>query len=126
MKKNNVFIVLAISLVVIFRILFDVINQIEVHYEEAQYWVWSQNLSLSYLSKGPFIASAISISNIFFGQTYLGLKLFSYLALVGCIIFLSLASEKLSKDRNIFTSGLLASALSPAIFILGGVSTTDI
>lgn len=126
MKKNNVFIVLVISSVVIFRVLFDVINQIEIHYEEAQYWVWSQNLSLSYLSKGPFIASAISISNIIFGQTYAGLKLFSYLALVGCIIFLSLASEKLSKDRNTFIYGLLASGLSPAIFILGGVATTDI
>mgnify|MGYP001230727140 FL=1 len=126
MKKNNVFIVLVISLVVIFRVLFDFINQIEIHYEEAQYWVWSQNLSLSYLSKGPFIASAISISNFIFGQTYAGLKLFSYLALVGCIIFLSLASERLSKDRNTFTYGLLASGLSPAFFIIVCVATTDI
>ena len=44
----------------ILRILFDVINGIGIHYEEAQYWVWSQNPSLSYLTKGPFIANAIA------------------------------------------------------------------
>ena len=83
MTKNNVLIILIISLVVIFRVFFDVINEIETHYEEAQYWVWSQNPSLSYLSKGPLIANAISVSNFIFGQTYLGLKFFSYLALIG-------------------------------------------
>ena len=126
MIKNNVLIVLVISSVVFLRVLFDGINQIETHYEEAQYWVWSQNLSLSYLSKGPFIASAIKVSNIIFGQTYLGLKFFSYLAFIGSLIFLTLTSKKLTKDENNFSTGLLISAFSPALFILGGVASTDI
>ena len=126
MTKNNVLIILIISLVVIFRVFFDVINEIETHYEEAQYWVWSQNPSLSYLSKGPLIANAISVSNFIFGQTYLGLKFFSYLALIGSIFFLSLGSKQLSKNKNYFTTGLLISALSPALFLLGGVASTDI
>ena len=102
MIKNNVLIVLVISSVVFLRVLFDAINQIEIHYEEAQYWVWSQNLSLSYLSKGPFIASAISVSNIIFGQTYLGLKFFPYLAFIGSLIFLTLTSKRLTKDKSNF------------------------
>ena len=126
MIKNNVLIVLVISSVVFLRVLFDAINQIEIHYEEAQYWVWSQNLSLSYLSKGPFIASAISVSNIIFGQTYLGLKFFPYLAFIGSLIFLTLTSKRLTKDESNFTTGLLISAFSPALFILGGVASTDI
>ena len=126
MTKNNALIILVISLVVIFRVFFDVINEIETHYEEAQYWVWSQNPSLSYLFKGPLIANAISVSNFIFGQTYLGLKFFSYLALIGSIFFLSLGSKQLSKNKNYFTTGLLISALSPALFLLGGVASTDI
>ena len=60
--------------IIFVRILFDIINQIEIHFDEAQYWVWSQNLSLSYLSKGPLVPTLIAISNAVFGKSYLGCK----------------------------------------------------
>ena len=66
--KNLFFIIFS---ALILRILFDVINSMGIHYEEAQYWVWSQNPSLSYLTKGPFIANAIAISEWIFGYGYL-------------------------------------------------------
>ena len=127
MTKNNLFFSVAFLISIIFaRVSFDIINQIEVHFDEAQYWVWSQNLSLSYLSKGPLAPSLIAFSNLIFGQSYLGLKFFSFLAYLGTIIFLSIAALKLSNKKEGFTKSLIFSALSPTLFVLGGVASTDI
>ena len=54
-KSNPLFAFIFLCLILSARLLFDFINAIEIHYDEAQYWVWSQNLSLSYLSKGPLV-----------------------------------------------------------------------
>ena len=125
-KNRNLLYLFVIVIIFITRVLFDVVNQIEVHFDEAQYWVWSQNLSLSYLSKGPLVPSLIAISNKVFGQTYLGLKFFSYVAYLGTVITLSLAAFKLTNRKESFYIALLLSILSPAIFILGGIASTDI
>ena len=75
MTKSNFLLYFFSVIAILFaRVAFDVINQIEVHFDEAQYWVWSQNFSLSYLSKGPLVPSLIALSNQIFGQTYFGLK----------------------------------------------------
>ena len=55
MTKSNFLFIFSVIAILFARVVFDVINQIEVHFDEAQYWVWSQNLSLSYLSKGPLV-----------------------------------------------------------------------
>ena len=103
-KNSSVLVVIFFLFLIGFRIAYDFLNGIEYHYEEAQYWVWSQNPSLSYLTKGPFVASIISLSNSIFGQSYLGLKFFSLLAYAGTIIFISYSSIALNKDKNIGTS----------------------
>tara|TARA_B100000214_G_scaffold375485_1_gene362079 strand:+ start:625 stop:1989 length:1365 start_codon:yes stop_codon:yes gene_type:complete len=110
----------------ILRILFDFINSLEIHYEEAQYWVWSQNPSLSYLTKGPFIAQAIAISEWFFGYSYLGLKFLSICAYVGTAIIIGICSYLVNKNKTAFYSGVLFTLFSPGIFALGGIATTDI
>jgi len=126
MTKTNAISLLILVSVIIFRVLYDVYNSIEYHYEEAQYWVWSQNLSLSYLTKGPLVSWSIYLSNEIFGQNYLGLKFFSLLALIATILLLGFIAEELSSDKDSRLHGIVLAALSPAIFFLGGVSTTDI
>lgn len=110
----------------ILRILFDAINGIGIHYEEAQYWVWSQNPSLSYLTKGPFIANAIAISEWIFGHSYLGLKFLSLNAYVGIALILGFCAYLISEEKKAFYLGVIFTLFSPAIFALGGVATTDI
>lgn len=112
--------------IIFVRIIFDIINQIEIHFDEAQYWVWSQNLSLSYLSKGPLVPTSIAISNAVFGKSYLGLKFFSFAAYLGTILMLSMSASKLSGKKESFHNALLLAGFSPALFILGGVASTDI
>ena len=47
------------------------------------------------------------------------------LAYVGTIIFIAYSSIALKKDKNIGTTALLITGLSPALFFLGGVASTD-
>ena len=121
--KNLFFIIFS---ALILRILFDVINSMGVHYEEAQYWVWSQNPSLSYLTKGPFIANAIAISEWIFGYGYLGLKFLSFDAYAGTALILGFCAYLISEEKTAFYLGVIFTLFSPAIFALGGVATTDI
>ncbi|MBT10208.1 MAG: hypothetical protein CMD63_02965, partial [Gammaproteobacteria bacterium] len=88
MKSEIKNLLLIIFTALTLRVLFDVVNGIDIHYEEAQYWVWSQNSSLSYLTKGPFIAKAIAISEWVFGHGYLGLKFLSFDAYAATAIVL--------------------------------------
>ena len=125
-KSNPLFAFIFLCLIISARLLFDFINAIEIHYDEAQYWVWSQNLSLSYLSKGPLVPSMIAFSNLVFGQSFLGLKFFSYTAYAGTILLISLTALRLSGKEDSFKTALLFSALSPGLFFLGGVASTDI
>ena len=125
MMKSNLLFPLVVLLVAFSRLAFDYLNQIDIHYEEAQYWVWSQNLSLSYLTKGPFLAWALSLSNYIFGNTYIALKIFSYLALfTTAALLLFTVSEISGKKPKPFY--FLIICLSPALFFLGGLATTDI
>jgi len=125
-KSNSLFAFCFLSLILSARVLFDLINAIEIHFDEAQYWVWSQNLSLSYLTKGPLVPSMIAFSNQIFGQSYLGLKFFSYIAFAGTALLLSLTALKLSGKEESFNTAMVFSALSPALFLLGGIASTDI
>ena len=97
--KNLFFIIFS---ALILRILFDVINSMGIHYEEAQYWVWSQNPSLSYLTKGPFIANAIAISEWIFGYGYLGLKFLSFDAYAGTALILGFCAYLISEEKTAF------------------------
>ena len=126
MKSEIKNLLLIIFTALTLRVLFDVVNCIDIHYEEAQYWVWSQNSSLSYLTKGPFIAKAIAISEWVFGHGYLGLKFLSFDAYAATAIVLGVCSYLISEEKTALYLGVLFTLFSPAIFALGGVATTDI
>ena len=40
----------------------------DLHYDEAQYWEWAQQLDWSYYSKGPLVAWSIALSTGLFGH----------------------------------------------------------
>jgi 4-amino-4-deoxy-L-arabinose transferase-like glycosyltransferase len=47
----------------------------DLHSEEAQYWVWSRHLQLSYYSKPPMIAYLNRLSTDIFGNTVFGIRI---------------------------------------------------
>ena len=50
------------------RLFAIIISPLELGVDEAQYWVWSQDLAFGYYSKPPLIAWIISISHALFGH----------------------------------------------------------
>ena len=124
--KNNYLILLTILGVTFFRFSFDFINKIDIHYEEAQYWVWSQNLSLSYLTKGPFLPWLLSFSNYLFGNTYFALKIFPFLSIFLTAALLSMTLNEISAKKKSYPVIFALVCSSPALFFLGGLATTDI
>ena len=53
------------------------ITPLELGVDEAQYWVWSQDLSFGYYSKPPLIAWIIGISHALFGHSSFGVRVFA-------------------------------------------------
>lgn len=77
---------------------------IAVHFdlssEEAQYWIWSKHLQLSYYSKPPMIAYMNWLSTLIFGNTVFGIRINA--VIIGILI--SIVSYQLSfelfKNQN--------------------------
>ena len=55
------------------------ITHMDLAPDEAQYWVWSKELQLSYYSKPPLVAWLIHASTQVFGDTLLGVRAFALL-----------------------------------------------
>ena len=50
-------------------------NQLDLVYDEAQYWDWTRHLQFSYYSKGPLIAWIIKFWTSIFGDTQFGVRI---------------------------------------------------
>ncbi|SMP14994.1 Dolichyl-phosphate-mannose-protein mannosyltransferase [Algoriphagus winogradskyi] len=74
--------VISLSLVVA-KILFALRPEIDLFTEEAQYWLWSQNMAWHYYSKPPLVAVLNYISTGFLGNTELGVRINAILCGVG-------------------------------------------
>ncbi len=99
---------------------------LEMHFDEAQYWEWSQRLDWSYYSKGPLVAWLIALSEGLFGhgewQTRLPAWIIHSLWL-GAVY--GLAHEVWQSHRAAVWA-LLIALTTPLYFALGLVMTTDI
>ena len=68
---------------VIAKVLFTLRPEIDLFTEEAQYWLWSQNMAWHYYSKPPLVAVLNYTSTAILGNTELGVRLNAILLGVG-------------------------------------------
>ncbi len=118
--KGAILLHLFVSIIRIFYILID---HIDLSTEEAQYWLWSKNLDLSYYSKPPLIAYLNAVSTAFLGDTEIGVRInavaIGFLAGVITYIF----AEYLFKDKKLaffssfFVIGIPAFDIASIIFL---------
>jgi len=62
-------------LLLLAKVILVSIWDMELHYEEMQYWLWSEHLDLSYYSKPGMVAWMNALSTAVFGNTELGVKM---------------------------------------------------
>ncbi len=101
-------IITADSILLIARVIWILYGNIPLHSEEAQYWLWSKHLDLSYYSKPPLIAYTIFLSTQIFSDSVLGIRIIAII--IGFIIPLityRFACELFKDSKIAFYSGLI-------------------
>lgn len=99
---------------------------VEMHYDEAQYWEWSQQLDWSYYSKGPLVAWLIALSEALFGHGEWQVRLPAWLAHGALLFVVFRFALDVWNDRAAAWWAVVIILLTPMYFTLGLVMTTDI
>lgn len=95
-----------------------------LHFDEAQYWEWSQQLDWSYYSKGPLIAWLIALSTALFGQGEWQVRLFVWLAYDVFLLLLFCFAHQFWQNRRAGWWAVALGLTAPLYFSLGQVMTT--
>lgn len=99
---------------------------VELHYDEAQYWEWSQQLDWSYYSKGPLVAWLIALSEAVFGHGEWQVRLPAWLAHGALLFVVFRFALDVWRDRAAAWWAVIIVLLTPMYFTLAMVMTTDI
>jgi 4-amino-4-deoxy-L-arabinose transferase-like glycosyltransferase len=94
-------------------------------FDEAYYWVWSQNFDWGYYSKPPMIAWMISLATSMFGDSSIVLKSISILIhpLTATVIYL--ITKTLFDEKTALYAGILFFT-SPAVSLSSLIISTDV
>jgi 4-amino-4-deoxy-L-arabinose transferase-like glycosyltransferase len=125
-KKSYASYFICILIIVLALRLFVLIaSPLNLHGDEAQYWVWSQNLDWGYFSKPPLIAWIIAVSTAVLGQAEWAIRLPSVFihGLTAWVIFLT--AQKLFDPRTGFWAGCIY-FLMPAVWLSSMIISTDV
>ncbi|ACD66325.1 MAG TPA: phospholipid carrier-dependent glycosyltransferase [Sulfurihydrogenibium sp.] len=109
----------------IIRILYVLYRDIDLSTEEAQYWLWSKHLDLSYYSKPPLIAYFNFISTSILGDTEIGVRINSIIFGFLITIIIYLFSKEIFKDEKLAFFISVFIYLIPAYDIASIIFLTD-
>lgn len=93
--------------------------------DEAQYWLWGENLAYGYYSKPPLIAWVIRLGTEIFGDRAFGVRIFAPLLHAGTALLIFRLGESLWNRRTGFWASLTFIAL-PAVSISSLIMSTDV
>lgn len=105
------------------RILYVLYRDIDLSTEEAQYWLWSKHLDLSYYSKPPLIAYLNFLSTSILGDTEIGVRInaiiLGFFMAVGVYFFTKylFKDEKLAFFSSVFIYFIPVYQLSSILFL---------
>lgn len=98
---------------------------LELHFDEAQYWEWSQHLDWGYYSKGPLVAWLIALSTGLFGHGEWQIRLPGWLAHGAFLATVYQLGLLVANHQRAAWWALALAASTPLYFMLGLVMTTD-
>ena len=98
----------------------------ELHYDEAQYWEWSQHLDWSYYSKGPLVAWLIALAEYLFGHGEWQVRLFAWLTHGIFLVLIFVLTRQVWGSPSAAWWATSITLTTPLYFTLGLVMTTDI
>ena len=109
----------------IFKIYSIYNSKLSLHGDEAQYWIWSRDLSLGYFSKPPLIAFLIRFFTTLFGESIFVIKLLPIIFYTMSSYVIFLLGKKLFNKEIGFLSGLTFFLL-PGVSFSSFITSTDV
>ncbi|MEC8882626.1 MAG: glycosyltransferase family 39 protein [Pseudomonadota bacterium] len=124
-RKSSLWGVLLCVGIVIYRLSVLYLGHMNLHFDEAQYWLWSHHLDWGYFSKPPMIAWAIYGQRFFFGDSEFALKVLSLCVYIisSCMIYLIC---RIRYDRAISLGAALLFFTMPAVSLSSFIISTDV
>ena len=113
-------------LLLLLRLYINQVGNFDLHFDEAQYWEWSQQLDWSYYSKGPLVAWLIALSTALFGHGEWQVRLFAWLAYDAFLALLFVFANQFWQSRRAGWWAVALGLTTPLYFPLGQVMTTDV
>jgi len=106
------------------KIIFTLRPEINLFTEEAQYWLWSQNMAWHYYSKPPMVAILNYVSTGILGNTELAVRLNAILCGIGISWITYIFGSYLYSSKVGFWSALVIQAM-PVWWLASGFHMTD-
>ncbi len=106
------FIFILILILTIFRLILSA--KLQLHPDEAYYWLWSKNLDLSYFDHPPMVAYFIRITTIFFNTEFF-VRLSSLITFVFGIYIMWKLVRKMFNDEEVANMSLFIFNLFPML-----------
>jgi len=98
--------------VAVLKVIYTLANITDLSTEEAQYWLWSKNLDLSYYSKPPLVAYMNAVSTFLLGDTEIGVRINAILIGFGIGLLVFFFVKDLFQDERLaFFSSVLITAV---------------
>lgn len=111
-------------LILLTLIRWTLIGTMDLAFDEAHYWMWSERLAPAYFSKGPGVAYAIWASVKIFGPTEFGIRFLSPVAGMATSLLLYYFARRLFSEATGFWT-VIALNIIPMFNIGSFVMTTD-
>src|SRR5258707_5903783 len=106
------------------RLLWLAVQPADLFPDEAQYWVWSQQLALGYYSKPPLVAWLIAVTTGLFGDSEFAVRLSAPLLHAGAAVFVYGIGARLYDQRVRCWSALTYASL-PGVSVSAFIISTD-
>ena len=94
--------------------------------DEAQYWIWSENLDFGYYSKPPLLAWVIGSFSFLFGSAFVTLKIIPIGAYVLIAFVIYLISQELYNNKKLALLSGATFYLLPAVSLSSFLISTDV
>lgn len=124
MKSKKILLLLFSGLII--KILAISLTNFNLFGDEAQYWVWSQNLDIGYYSKPPLIAWFLSVFVFFLGDGFVSLKLFSIFFYIFSTILIYFLSYELFKNKKFSLMVAISFYFMPVVSVSSFLISTDV
>lgn len=126
MIKNNYFLFSLCFGFFVFKVISIYLTKFDLFGDEAQYWLWSQNIDLGYYSKPPLLSWIIASICLIFGNSIFVIKLISVFMYCLSAIIIFFITQRLYMNNNLAFLTSLTFFLMPAVSFSSFFISTDV